>query len=191
MNTASARANHAGNETSKVNIATGDTWTYGYDNANEITSEVETLDGVTEQSIDYKYDALGNRIEQDVTVSGTTTTTRYAYDDWSTDLDPFGNAPTYTGNSNSNVWADLDGSNNLLTDYMRGNAIDQLFARVDWSGGSGTPYWLLTDYQGSISAVVDDTGTLQDTISYDGWGNATQTSSSEGGTYLWTGATVR
>ncbi len=36
----------------------------------------------TLSSSTYVYDAFGNRVEQDVTESGTTTVQRYAYDGW-------------------------------------------------------------------------------------------------------------
>ena len=46
-----------------------------------MNSAVETTSGsVVEQSINYKYDAFGNLVEEDVTVGGVTTTTQYGYD---------------------------------------------------------------------------------------------------------------
>ena len=71
----------AGNEITKTNISTGDKWTYEYNSGGEMNSAVETTSGsVVEQSINYKYDAFGHLIEEDVTVSGVTTTTQYGYD---------------------------------------------------------------------------------------------------------------
>ena len=49
-----------------------------------------------------KYDVYGNRVEQDVTVSGVTTVQRYAIDGWN----PAKGTPV--GNENYDVWADLD-----------------------------------------------------------------------------------
>jgi RHS repeat-associated protein len=130
-----------------------------------------------QQSVVFKYDAFGNRIEKDVTVGSTTTTQRYALDGW----DPAkAGSP---GNAAWDVWADLDGSNHLTTRYFRGDVVDQLFARID----SGTSYWELTDRQGSIRTIIDNTATVKDQISYDGWGNASQTASTYGGRYLYTG----
>jgi hypothetical protein len=41
-----------GNEQTKTNISTGDKWTYEYNNANEMTSAVETTSGsAVEQSV--------------------------------------------------------------------------------------------------------------------------------------------
>ena len=69
------------------------------------------------QKVVYKNDAFGNRISMAVTVGGTTTTTRFALDGWNPALSG------QDGNANWNVWADLDGSNNLVTRYLRGDAV--------------------------------------------------------------------
>ena len=75
---------YEGNEITKTNISTGDKWTYGYNNANELISAVEkTSGGTTEMDVEYKYDMFGNMLEEVATpyssgVAGTTTTTKYA-----------------------------------------------------------------------------------------------------------------
>ncbi len=82
------------------------------------------------------------------------------------------------------MWADLDGSNNLLTRYFHGDQVDQLLGRQD----SGTQYWYVTDYQGSVRDVLDNSGAVKDAISYDGWGNIiSETNSAYRGNYAWTG----
>ena len=135
-----------------------------------MTSAVEkTSGGTTEQSITYIYGPFQERLEKDVTTTSTVTT-RFGYDGWKTDLDASGNPATYVGNENWDVWADLNGSNALETRYLRGNLVDQVFARMD-----SNDYFLLTDHLGSIVTVVDTSGNVKDQISYDGWGNATQT----------------
>jgi RHS repeat-associated protein len=127
----------------------------------------------------YKYDAFGNRVEKDVIVSGVTTTQRYAYDGWNPDT------PAGLGNVKWEVFADLDGSNNLQTRYLRGDHVDQLFARI---ASSGTAAWLLTDHLGSVVGVTDNSGVLQDAIQYDGYGNITsESAASWGGRYKFTG----
>jgi hypothetical protein len=65
--------------------------------------------------IDFKYDALGNRVEKDVTVNATTTITHYAFD-------------------GGNVWADLSSTNTLQNRYIYLGGVDQLVARVSYSG---------------------------------------------------------
>ena len=57
----------AGEELTKTN-ASGDTWTFTYDNAGHVTSAVEkTSGGTLENSITYQYDVFGNLIEEDAT----------------------------------------------------------------------------------------------------------------------------
>jgi len=126
-----------------------------------------------------------------VTQSGTTTTQRYAYDGW----DPSKAAPV--GNENWDVWADLSvvsGVQHLQTRYLRGDAVDQLFARVGytWSGSSptATPAWLLTDRLGSVREVTNGSGSVIDTITYDAWGNYTESTPGDLGRYGWTGREV-
>ena len=45
------------------------TWTYTYDNGNQMTSAVETQGSTTLANVTYSYDVLGNRIEEDATIS--------------------------------------------------------------------------------------------------------------------------
>jgi RHS repeat-associated protein len=156
-----------GNEISK--FKTGETWTYGYNNANEMISATDTVSGTVATSTIFKYDAFGNRIETDVYThsSGVTTTTRFAYDGW----DPA--KGTGTGNENFDVWAEMDGSSSLTTRYMRGDVVDQVFARMTFSSGSFTTYWYLTDPQGTIRDVIDNNATVRDSVTYGAFGNIT------------------
>jgi RHS repeat-associated protein len=152
--------------------------------AKEYTRDPDSYTATLILDAEYKYDVFGNRLEQDVTQSGTTTVTRYAYDGWDPDKGPA------IGTENFDVWADLtvvSGSQQLQTRYIRADAVDQIFARVGWSGTTATPAWLLTDRLGSVRQVTDATGAVIDTITYDGWGNATQSAPANGGRYLWTG----
>jgi len=173
-----------GNMTKKSLGASAETWTYTYDDGNEMTEAKQyTKDpgngGVLEQDDVYKYDAFGNRVEKDVTASGVTTTQRYAYDGWNSDT------PAGVGNVKWEVFADLDGTNALQTRYLRGDRVDQLFARI---ASDGTAAWLLTDHLGTVVNVTDNSGVLKDTILYDGYGNITsESASSWGGRYKWTG----
>ncbi len=178
----------AGNETYKVAVSGGETWEYGYDNKNELVSAqlwqsdprvYGTGDTLLEE-VDYKYDVWGNLVETDSypTGSGSPVVTRYAVDGWNPAL------RGATGNANFNVWADLDGSNNLLTRYFHGDQVDQLLGRQD----SGTQYWYVTDYQGSVRDVLDNSGNVKDAITYDSWGNIiSETNSAYRGNYAWTG----
>jgi RHS repeat-associated protein len=173
-----------GNLSGKTRTSDGENWVYSYDNKNELTQVVEkTSTALVVSTAAYKYDVFGNRIEKDVT-TGSTVTTRFGYDGWKVHLDAAGNPQIYVGNENWDVWVDMDGSNNLQTRYVRGDVVDQLFARLD---SSGNTYWILTDRQGSVRTVLNSNANVKDQISYDGWGNASQTQSSYGGRYLYTG----
>jgi RHS repeat-associated protein len=136
--------------------------------------------------VDYKYDVFGNRVEADVDPEGdgdTDAITRYALDGWQSGRTPAGG----TDNAAWNVWAELDGqnSNALSTRYLRGDVVDQIFARED---GSGNAYWTLTDRLGSVRDVADNTGLVKDTLSYDAYGNIiSETASASRGNYAWTG----
>jgi RHS repeat-associated protein len=71
-----------------------------------------------------------------------------------------------------------------VTRYVHGDQTDQLFVRVS---STGTVAWYLTDRLGSVRNLTDNSGVVQDTITYDGYGNATETNSSFGDRYKFTG----
>ena len=103
-----------GNLIEKVGVAPGPdqgiTWTYTYDNRNQMTSAVEMQGSTTLADVTYKYDVFGNRIEEDASGSMLPTqVTRFAYD-------------------GQNVWADLDGSNNLVMRRLFLNTVDSVTA---------------------------------------------------------------
>jgi RHS repeat-associated protein len=130
---------------------------------------------------EYQYDVFGNRIQKQVDEDGDSTidlTERYAYD---------GGKPGsgFVGNENGDIWADLDDGGSLTTRYFRGDVIDQLFARIS---AEGDAYWLLPDRQGSIRDILDDEGTVVDSLTYDGFGNVTEeTAPALTGRYTYTG----
>jgi RHS repeat-associated protein len=99
--------------------------------------------------------------------------------------DAWQNRNSFVGAENWDVWADLDGSNNLKTRYARGNAVDELFARIK---SDGTVAWYLTDQMASVRQMIDASGAVQDTIAYDGFGNIiSETNASFGDRWKWTG----
>jgi RHS repeat-associated protein len=159
-----------GNLIKKSKGSNADTWTFGYDNLNHLlwAKDSATDGGSVNTLATYVYDVFGNRIEKDVWTStpGTTTVTRFAYD-------------------GKDLWADLNGSNALLTRYIHGDVVDQLFARIS---GGGTAAWYLTDRLGSVRDITDNTGAVIDHINYDGFGNVTtETQPSNGDRWKWTG----
>jgi RHS repeat-associated protein len=144
-----------------------ETWTYGYDNLNHLVwaEDRQTDGGSLITRMDFKYDVLGDRIDQEVTANSTTTATHFPYD-------------------GQNAWADLSGTNVLQTRRLYLDAVDALFARVS---SAGTVGWYLTDRLNSVRDIADNiTGASIDHLNYDGFGNATETQSSNGDRYKFT-----
>jgi hypothetical protein len=156
-----------GNLQKKVRISDGLTWSYVYDHWNRLIGfQRRTTDGGTlELDGGYAYDALGNRVEKlvdsDGAGPGSMVVSKYAYDAWN----PAKGAQV--GTENADVWGDFTSGGALTTRYLRGDKIDELIARIDGS----TPYWYLTDHQGSTRKIVDGAGAVRDTIVYDAYGN--------------------
>lgn len=170
-----------GNEATKTNIATGDKWTYAYNNADQLVSAIETsASGTVETQVVIQYDVFGNRLQEQVWApSNGWETTRFAYDAW----DP--RTPSGVGNENWKVWATLDGNNNLMTRYINGDALNQVFAQI---GAGSAVAWYLTDRLGSTRALADNNGNVLDAITYDAWGNMTsQTNPSAQPLFMFTG----
>src|ERR1700682_1669965 len=116
-----------GNQTEKDKIGSAnEKWTYAYDNKDRLT-EAKYYNSAGTLAIDavYKYDVFGNRNEKDVTQSGVTTTTRFAYDGW----DPA--RPTPVGTENFDIWATFDGTGSLTNREFHGDGVDQAFAYIN------------------------------------------------------------
>ena len=179
---------NAGNETYKVK-AGGENWTYIYNNRNQLTEadHRSSIGGAVDLSAVYKYDAFGNRIEQDEDAdgagAGAAVVTKFVLDDWKN------NNGHLVGNDNWDVLADLV-SGSLTNRYIHGDATDQLFANLSYSGGTFTPYWYLTDIHGSVRTVVDNSGAVKETVNYDAFGNilaGTDANPQYRARYAWTG----
>src|SRR5262249_13192242 len=121
-------------------------------------------------AVTYSYDVFGDRVQQVAWTSGTgVVTTRFAYD-------------------GADVWADLDGSNNVLARYVDGDGTDQILARVVSAGQPNAGVgWYLTDRQGSVRDLVDSSGVVQDHLDYDGYGKVSESNPSVGDRYKYTG----
>ncbi len=160
-------------------------WTYAYNAMNELTEAKHyNSAGSLALTVDYKYDAFGEEIEEDATAVSSVTT-KFAVDAWNP------NAAGAAGNAGMIRWAVLNGDNSLQTRNIEGNGTDQHLARVDQSGSSdpnGT-YWLLTDRENSTRDVINNSGTLKDSIAYDGFGNIKvgELNAAYRGGYAWTG----
>jgi RHS repeat-associated protein len=142
-------------------LLSDDTYTYNYDANGNLTSKTEFVGGATttftydaqdqlvridhpDASVTtYSYDALGRRIEKDV--SGTVT--RYVYD-------------------GTSILLEYDGGNVLQSRYSHGNSIDQPLA-VE-RGGSLAYYQ--TDHLGSVRQLTNVAGTVVNSYDYDSYG---------------------
>jgi RHS repeat-associated protein len=165
------RYDAAGNLTKKTTGSGASlvTWTYSYDNANELTGVVETGSSGTLAQLTYTFDAEGHRVGEQVWTSGSgvTTTTRYAID------------PVNAGKT----WADLDSSNNLLVRYEWGPAVAQILTRTVASGVNSGTWLYLTDAQGSVRDLVNWSGAVQDHLDYTGYGVVTESNGAVGSRY--------
>jgi RHS repeat-associated protein len=152
----------AGNEVTKVGVAGGPdagiSWVYTYDNVNHLLTATETVNGTQRLQETNFYDVYGNRVELDVTQSGTTTVTKFAYNEVS---------------GNGNIWADLNSSNQVQTRRAYLDAMDAVFARIS---SSGYVNWYLTDHLGSVRGLAGNAGALDDALSYNVWGSVTSES---------------
>ena len=117
------------------------------------------------------YDVFGNLVEQDETSGGNTVVTKFA------------NQVKNTGGA-SRVWADLNASNQIQTRRVYLDTVDAVCARI---GSDGSVGWYLTDHLGSIGAIMNNSGAVIDHITYDAWGNPTDSNPSAGDRYKFTG----
>ena len=162
--------------------ASGATWTYTYNNANEMVgaSYSATEGGAVTQMVTLVYDAYGNTIEEDYWNGTSTAVTRYGLDGWN----PAQPAPL--GNENFNDWADLNSSNTLTMRRMFGPGVDEPLVREDSSGNVG---WYLTDHLGNVVEITNGSGTPLTTITYNGFGTVLSNStSSQSDRYLKAGS---
>jgi len=150
-----------GNMTSQTNVSSGQLTQYTWDYHNRLTNVlVKTSAGVTVTNETFTYDVDNRRIGDDL--NGTQGWT--AYDHY-------------------NPYADFNSGGTLTYRYLYGRAIDTLFAR--YSGT--TANWYLTDNIGSVRQLVTTTGTVQDQLTYDPFGNIlTESNSSNGDRFKYT-----
>ncbi len=134
-----------GNLTSKMEGTT--VFSYYYDYENRLVKVVKVENSVMTTS-EYKYDPFGRRIEKKVTESSATTTTRFVYD-------------------NEDIILEYDGNGNLGNRYVHGPGIDEPLAVINGKNS----YYYHADGLGSIVALTDSTGKVQQTYEYDSFGN--------------------
>jgi RHS repeat-associated protein len=126
------------------------TQSFTYDYRNQLISATDLS-----TSLNYKYDALGRRIEK--SIGGNTT--KYFY-------------------SGNQVIEERDTSDNVTKQYIYGNGIDEIIRVDNYESGSPAAYYYHTNAIGSVTAITDDSGNLIERVSYDTFGMPTFTDSS-------------
>jgi RHS repeat-associated protein len=156
----SAYSYGVGNRLSSVSDGT----VYAHDNAGNVSRIVRngsTLDlvwnlqgqllAVTNNGVlaeSYAYDPLGRRLR--TTVSSTT---------------------VYHAYNGVQCIADLDASGNLLRSYTWGQGIDNLLAMTVYGASETNTFYAIKDHLGSVQALVDSSGYIVESFTYDAWGN--------------------
>jgi RHS repeat-associated protein len=128
---------------------------YAWDYENRLT-QVTLPNGTV---VNYKYDALGRRIQRTTTTGGDE---RYVYD-------------------GQNVVQDLDSSSAVVTSYLGGPGLDNHLRQTNAT--SGVSYFL-TDHLGSTVGLTDPSANLVEQLTYDSFGNHVASSRSR---YTYTG----
>src|SRR2546425_12833475 len=109
---------------------------YTWDFRNRLTEVlIKTSGGTTVQDDKFTYDIENRRIGKN-TLSG---------------------GQSWTGYDDVNPYADFNSSGSLTFQYLYGNAIDFLLARLNTSFD---PIWYLTDKLGSVRLLMDKTGSI-------------------------------
>jgi RHS repeat-associated protein len=171
-----------GNLIEKDGISNGLIWKYAWDNANHLLTATEynaSTGAIEEQETNF-WDVYGNLIEQDQynASTGGTTVVKFANEIMGLSLGQQG-----TGGL-APVWAVLNSNNQVQTRRLYLNTVDTVLARIASGVGEG---WYLTDHLGSIRALMNNSGQLIDTITYDAWGNPTDSNSANGDRFKFDG----
>jgi len=165
------------------------TKTYDYDKLNRLIS----ISRSDESSASYTYDAQGNRLTQSdsgnafaitvdvtykydlyntlvgVTDSSGSTTFDYAADGMRYKKTSGTNVVQYRYDQNQQVIAEVDGNNNTIANYVRG---DRLLVKKDVA--SSKDYFYLYNGHGDVIQIVDASGKVVNSYNYDEWGNINQ-----------------
>jgi RHS repeat-associated protein len=115
-------------------------WRYGYDYENRLTSA-----STRKQTVRYRYDALGRRVQR--YTDGSRENTKFIYD-------------------GQDVL--VDDNAGVLTKYINGQGIDN---KLRVQTGSNVNYFL-ADHLGSTNGLTDASGNLTASTNYDSFGNA-------------------
>ncbi len=93
------------------------------------------------------YDALGRKV-------------------WSWD----GTATNYFVYDGVHVLAEVDSTGGLRKTYTHGPGVDNWLAMTVYTGATAKTYFYITDHQGTVHAVADETGAVVESYRFDSWG---------------------
>ena len=148
-----------GNMITSTNTSTGDTWTYLYNFAGQMSGAVEkNSDDTVISQTTYTNDALGNRIGMDE--NGTQTWTLY---------------------DGSDPVMDFNGSGSLEMRYLNGPTGDLVDTVIARESAGGTIAWYLPDRLGTIRDLINNSGSIIDHVDYSAFGTVLDESSPSNG----------
>lgn len=144
-----------GNRIRRTRISNGEVTEYFWDYRNRLTQVVTraSAGGAVTRQVNYTYDVHDQRIAKVVDLdgagTGAVTVERFVYDRGQIAL-VFNN-----------------GSTTPTQRYLYGTEVDQVLAEQRGT----TTTWALTDYQGTVRDLIDNTGTNRNRIRYDSFGS--------------------
>jgi RHS repeat-associated protein len=180
-----------GNLTGRLTNATGVQLTLTWDHRNRLTeiTEREPLHNQVTYDLKYEYDSFNDRVSRtettytfgdggeghSVATGSTTKEEKFIYDGDHVVLDFV--SPT------------LNASYTLEHRYLYGPAVDQVLAQenVTNPANAGSVLWMLTDNEGTVRDLVDNSGSLVQHYKYDAYGNVLAGSNTSWTRYLYTG----
>jgi len=177
--------NSSGYTTGSDNTQTGDgTYTYAYDANGNMTSQTNVSSGqLTQYTWDYRNRLTNVLVKTSAGVTVTNETFTYDVDNRRIG-DDLNATQAWTAYEGNNPYADFNSGGTLTDRYLYGRAIDTLFAKY----GGGTAIWYLTDNIGSVRELVTTSGTVEDQITYDPFGNIlSESNASNGDRFKYTG----
>ena len=138
-------------------------FTYQYDNNGNLTRKTAKLGGAITQyeydadnklvrvvspsnTANYRYDGLGRRVEKEV-IAGTTTVTKYVYD-------------------NEDILLELNGANQIVARYTHGPGIDEPLIMEK----NNQSFFYHADGLGSITELTNQSGTVAQRYTYSSFG---------------------
>jgi RHS repeat-associated protein len=130
-----------GNQIGKTAKIGGAATTYEYDAENKLVRVVSSSN-----TANYRYDGLGRRVEKEV-IAGTTTVTKYVYD-------------------NEDILLELDGANQIVARYTHGPGIDEPLIMEK----NSQPFYYHADGLGSIAELTNQSGTVVQRYTYSSFG---------------------